>query len=179
LSRTDALTRLGNRRKFDADLATEIERSTRYGRPLSLIIADVDHFKRFNDVHGHQRGDEALAMVGTVLADEARATDTPYRYGGEEFVVIVREGDEESGHAMAERLRDRLEQRLGARLPGSALTASFGVAEFAPGQGPAALIARADAALYRAKDEGRNRVVRASEMRPSSISPLRPVPAAS
>src|SRR5207302_9851895 len=85
MSHTDALTRLPNRRRLDADLELEVARSRRHGRPLALIMLDVDHFKTFNDSHGHQAGDEILAEFGSTYAEALRATDTAYRFGGEEF----------------------------------------------------------------------------------------------
>jgi diguanylate cyclase (GGDEF)-like protein len=156
LSQTDALTRLFNRRRLDDDLVTETYRCQRYGRPLALIMLDVDHFKTFNDTHGHQRGDEVLEELGKVLTGVIRASDTAYRYGGEEFTVLCREATLQGGADLAERLRARLEQRLST----NGVTASFGVAAV-PGDGtdPATLVAAADRALYAAKRAGRNRVV--------------------
>jgi diguanylate cyclase (GGDEF)-like protein len=161
LTRTDALTQLANRRQLATDLSSEVKRSARYSRPLALIMLDVDHFKRFNDNHGHQRGDEILALFASVLSDELRSTDTAYRYGGEEFCVLVREGTEDTARLLAERIRQRIEQRMRAK--GSHLTASFGVAQLALGMETSGLVELADAAMYRAKASGRNRVVVAGE----------------
>ncbi|MBV8960519.1 MAG: diguanylate cyclase [Actinobacteria bacterium] len=156
LTQTDALTRLSNRRRLDDDLVTECYRSQRYGRPLAVIMLDVDHFKRFNDTHGHQRGDEVLEELGKLLTGVIRASDTAYRYGGEEFTVLCREATLDGAAGLAERLRARLEQRMAA----DNVTASFGVAA-APADGtePATLVGAADRALYAAKRGGRNRVV--------------------
>ena len=157
LAHTDALTGLANRRRLDADLAVECERSGRYQRPLALIMFDVDHFKQFNDTQGHQRGDELLQELATTVAATVRSTDTAYRYGGEEFAVLARETDAEHAQILAERLRRRIEEHFaGAVVP---VTASFGVGLVDPaGPSPVTVVASADAALYRAKAGGRNRV---------------------
>lgn len=160
LAHTDALTGLSNRRQLDQDLALECERSGRYERPLGLVMFDVDHFKRLNDTHGHQRGDEVLQELTAVVRDAVRSTDTVYRYGGEEFVILARETGHEDAAALAERLRRRIEEHFRAHGSPESVTASFGVALVPPSPpDPAQLIASADAALYRAKAEGRNRVV--------------------
>lgn len=160
LAHTDALTGLANRRQLDHDLAIECERSGRYERPLGLLMFDVDHFKRLNDTHGHQRGDEVLQELTAVVRDAVRSTDTVYRYGGEEFVVVARETGHEDSVALAERLRRRIEEHFGAHGSPEPVTASFGVALVPPSPpDPSQLIASADGALYRAKAEGRNRVV--------------------
>jgi diguanylate cyclase (GGDEF)-like protein len=155
LSQTDALTQLFNRRRLDADLESECYRANRYGRPLSFIMLDVDHFKRFNDRFGHQRGDEALEMVAKVIADTARESDTAYRFGGEELVVLCRETDLEGATELAERLRAAIERRMKPE----SVTASFGVAAVHPeGTAPEQLVQAADRAMYEAKEAGRNRV---------------------
>jgi diguanylate cyclase (GGDEF)-like protein len=155
LSQTDALTQLFNRRRLDADLESECYRANRYGRPLSFIMLDVDHFKRFNDRFGHQRGDEALEMVAKVIADTGRESDTAYRFGGEELVVLCRETDLEGATQLAERLRAAIERRMKPE----GVTASFGVAAVDPeGTAPEQLVQAADRAMYEAKDAGRNRV---------------------
>ncbi|MBV9042470.1 MAG: diguanylate cyclase, partial [Acidimicrobiia bacterium] len=155
LSQTDALTRLFNRRRLDSDLESECYRATRYGRPLTFVMLDVDHFKRFNDRFGHQRGDEALEMVAKVVADSARDSDTAYRFGGEELAVLCRETDVQGAAELAERLRAGIERRLKAE----GVTASFGVAAVGPGiSSPEELVKAADKALYAAKHAGRNQV---------------------
>jgi diguanylate cyclase (GGDEF)-like protein len=155
LSQTDALTRLFNRRRLDADLEAEVYRANRYGRPLSFIMLDIDHFKAFNDRFGHQRGDEALEMVAKVIVDIGRDSDTAYRFGGEELSVLCRETDLDGATELAERLRAAVERRMAAE----GVTASFGVADLSEGASPAELVGAADIALYQAKDRGRNRVV--------------------
>jgi diguanylate cyclase (GGDEF)-like protein len=157
-SEHDALTQLPNRRRLDADLALECERSSRYARPLAFVMLDLDHFKQINDALGHTRGDEVLQTVADVISGGLRASDTAYRYGGEELAIIVRESDLHGALLLADRLRERVASVFAAAGE-VAVTASFGVAALGPGTGlPAALVAAADAALYRAKREGRNRV---------------------
>lgn len=159
LAQTDGLTGLANRRRLDADLAAECERARRYRRPLALIMFDVDRFKAFNDAFGHLRGDEVLQDLAEVVSRVVRATDTAYRYGGEEFAVITRETDAEHAIVLAERLRSRIEQHFAAHGSLRPITASFGVGCAPPEQPTSeALLTSADAALYRAKAEGRNRV---------------------
>jgi diguanylate cyclase (GGDEF)-like protein len=164
-SLTDALTRLPNRRSFDRDLQREVDTSARYGTPVSLVMIDVDHFKRFNDRWGHQRGDEVLQEVASVLRSQARSTDTVYRFGGEELVVIARSTPAADAHELAERLRARIERHFPDDGDGGGVTASFGVSTIRPGWDPAALVASADAALYEAKQAGRNRVAVATDAR--------------
>lgn len=159
-SETDGLTKIFNRRKLDTDLKGEVARSLRYKRPLSLIMVDVDHFKAINDELGHQTGDEVLRSVAAIIGRRSRETDSAYRYGGEEFAVLLRETDLHSASEIAERLRNRISDGLHALVPGRPVTASLGVAAIS-GQVQAAdeLIEAADAALYQAKQTGRNRVV--------------------
>jgi diguanylate cyclase (GGDEF)-like protein len=157
-SQMDALTHLFNRRRLEQDLGVECTRSTRYRRPLSFVMLDVDNFKAFNDTHGHPRADTALQQVAEVLIGSVRATDTAYRYGGEEFCVLLRETSAEDGLHFANRLRERLALRF-ATGPMAGITASFGVAGFPAEMGSAqALVEAADAAMYESKRDGRNRV---------------------
>jgi diguanylate cyclase (GGDEF)-like protein len=159
LAHTDALTGLANRRRLDHELALECERSARYQRPFALIMFDVDHFKRVNDNNGHTRGDEILQQLAEVVRQEVRTTDSVYRYGGEEFVVLARETDHRDAGELAERLRARIEAHFSARGAVAPVTASFGIALVPPEDpDPARVVASADAALYRSKEGGRNRV---------------------
>jgi diguanylate cyclase (GGDEF)-like protein len=152
----DALTRSLNRRRLDEDLAAECRRSARYARPLSVIMLDVDHFKVFNDTHGHLRGDAILQSLAEALRGEVRATDSVYRYGGEEFVILLRETGAAAAGELAERLRRRLEQYF-EHDASARITASFGVAELDPSNTtPFAVVDAADRALYDAKRAGRN-----------------------
>jgi diguanylate cyclase (GGDEF)-like protein len=156
-SEHDPLTRLANRRRLEAELSLECERSLRYGRPVALIMLDLDHFKRVNDTHGHSRGDEILQGVAEIITSTLRSTDTAYRYGGEELVVLARESDSTAAMTLAERIRASIERSFGGEGEGS-VTASLGVA-LVPDHAasPKSLLAAADAALYVSKSEGRNR----------------------
>jgi len=164
LALTDALTGLPNRRAFADAMTREIARAQRSNTALSLMMLDVDHFKRLNDTHGHQAGDVVLAKVAAVLRSCLRIGDTPARYGGEEFVVMLPDAGPEGAAIVAERVRAALEATQVAGPQGIVLkaTASFGVASLQAGGGKdlaADLLRRADAAMYQAKSMGRNRVV--------------------
>jgi diguanylate cyclase (GGDEF)-like protein len=160
-SEHDALTRLANRRRLEADLALECDRSLRYARPLALIMLDLDHFKRLNDTYGHAKGDEVLQGVAETITNTLRSTDTAYRFGGEELVILARESDVPGAMELADRVRGAIERRYAGAGEGN-LTASFGVAGIPENAVSAkALIAAADQALYTAKEQGRNRVVAA------------------
>jgi len=126
----DALTKLYNRRRLEEDLETELKRSRRYGSPLSFVMLDVDHFKRFNDTYGHGKGDQILEELGNLLDTTVRNTDTAYRYGGEEFSVLLRETYAPGAAEFAERLRRRIEEHFQSTHPASPVTASIGVATF-------------------------------------------------
>jgi diguanylate cyclase (GGDEF)-like protein len=157
-SQVDVLTRLLNRRRLEEDLDSECKRCLRYKRPLAFVMLDVDHFKAFNDAHGHPKADTTLQEVANVIAGCVRTTDTAYRYGGEEFCILLRETSAQDAMHFAERLRLRIEQRFES---GQAprVTASFGVADFsAERASPPALVEAADAAMYASKRAGRNRV---------------------
>ncbi len=174
LSHTDALTHLPNRRRLELDLDLEVARSQRYNRPLACIMLDVDHFKKVNDVHGHQAGDEILSEFGSAFARSLRDSDTAYRYGGEEFCVLLRETDAHAAAVVAERLRLEIANRF-AGIRGSAMvTASLGVAAIPSDAIDAkTLVAAADRALYAAKAAGRNCVVRATPTRAVRVSTTR------
>ena len=164
LSSQDGLTGIANRRQFDEVLDLEWRRAHRAEAPISLLMIDIDHFKAFNDAHGHQRGDDYLKAVAAALRDGLnRPGDQVARYGGEEFVVILPATDDSGANACAERLRGNvLALEIPHDRPGAPLSAtvSIGVATAFPREGSssATLIAAADEALYRAKSEGRNRV---------------------
>jgi diguanylate cyclase (GGDEF)-like protein len=160
MSMTDPLTHLPNRRQLDHDLSTECERARRYRRSSALLMLDVDGFKAFNDRHGHIAADQILAEFGRLLAESIRGSDSAYRYGGDEFVVLVREASVAAASDLAERLRHLIEERFSVLPPDAPVTASFGVVgvdQVDPE--PATLLRAADEALYSAKDRGRNRVV--------------------
>jgi len=161
---TDELTGLRNRRHIHARLDEELVRARRSGRPLSVAMFDVDHFKRVNDRHGHDAGDAVLRAVAAMAQRACRASDLLARYGGEEFLAVLPETDADAAGGIAERLRAWLEaMRVDHGGAAITVTASFGVATLDPASpGPAdgaALLKRADEALYRAKGAGRNRVV--------------------
>lgn len=159
LSVTDQLTGLFNRRRLMEVLAAEIQRSRRHEHAFSLLIMDVDHFKKFNDAYGHLAGDRVLAGVADVLREVTRDIDLAARYGGEEFVAVLPETDLDEAVDVAERIRSALAARI---FEGRRVTLSAGAAEFPRhGEDAQSLLAAADAALYRAKEEGRNRVKRA------------------
>lgn len=159
LADMDGLTHLPTRRRFEADIDEEWQRCRRYGRPLSLVMVDLDHFKQLNDTHGHLFGDQVLRGAAEALAGVLRSGDTAYRYGGEEFAVILRETGLEDAHPAAERLRLAVSE---VTIPehGVLVTASAGVAERQASMAHhTELVAVADQALYDAKHAGRDRVV--------------------
>jgi diguanylate cyclase (GGDEF)-like protein len=154
----DPLTGCHNRRGFDEILQMEVARARRYGRPLSLVLLDIDHFKRINDDFGHEVGDNALQRIGRAVRHTFRNTDSACRYGGEEFALIFPETPKDEGAKLAERLRILVESLPpNAEVP-RALTASFGVACFPDdAESIPDLVRAADRALYQAKTNGRNR----------------------
>ena len=156
----DALTGLPNRRHFDMSLASRVAELAGYGRRFGLLIADIDHFKRVNDQHGHAVGDIALRTIARTLLDSSRASDDVARVGGEEFAMTITDANEAALRAIAERFR-ALVERTSVRTDGRDIraTISIGGTIAAVGASAEAIYDRADAALYRAKTEGRNRVV--------------------
>ncbi|NMB76235.1 MAG: diguanylate cyclase [Myxococcales bacterium] len=161
---TDELTRLPNRREMNTRLQIEWNRSRRFGTPLALLMVDIDHFKRYNDVNGHLLGDRALTGVARVLKQNTRQVDTVARFGGEEFVVLLPGEDRESAAAVAEKLCRAVARNQFPRMetqPGGHLSISIGVASHPEdAASPDELLHRADLALYAAKEGGRGRVVR-------------------
>ena len=151
---TDPLTRLENRRKIQRVLAHEFDRAVRYGRPLSVVIFDIDHFKRVNDTHGHPIGDMVLKAVARRIKRKMRTTDHFGRWGGEEFILICPETDEAGATRIAERMRRAIKQRSVGRA--GRVTASFGVSSCRGTGEPAQLIEQADQFLYVAKQSGRD-----------------------
>ena len=176
MANTDGLTGLYNHRHLQERLEMEVERADRYGRPLSVIMADLDHFKSFNDAFGHPRGDELLIAVARTLRQLSRATDILARYGGEEFTLVLPETSAAEARVLAERVRqcvaaleiDAVPTRRGAE-PG--VTLSLGVAAYLPGDSKEDLIEAADVALYQAKRAGRDRV-HVAEENPGEAEPL-------
>lgn len=152
----DALTRLYNRRTYDSEIESELARSQRYRSPLSLILFDIDFFKKINDKYGHNTGDKVLVSIAKLVEGSIRETDSVYRVGGEEFAVIIPETRVEVGRKLAEKLRSKIENypfEIGTKV-----TISLGLAGFHPGITKDQLYKNADKALYRAKNGGRNRV---------------------
>jgi two-component system chemotaxis response regulator CheY len=163
LARHDPLTRLGNRRSLQEDLAVLDARSRRYGRRFAVAVCDIDRFKAYNDRYGHQAGDEALRAVAATMAGQVRSGDGVYRYGGEEFVLVLPEQTLQNARVAVERVRTAVEQLAIAHHAGGppgVVTLSAGIAAFCPGDAASIeeLLKRADAALYQAKAAGRNQV---------------------
>jgi diguanylate cyclase len=158
-SRIDALTRIANRRAFDDEMAKNYAVFQRQGRPFSLILADVDHFKKFNDCHGHRAGDEVLRGIAGVLRQTARGTDIVARYGGEEFAIVLPGASIEEAQQAAERARQAIEKTR-VRFEGKdlAVTISLGVAQLLSSERDSLMIQRTDEALYASKHAGRNQV---------------------
>ena len=159
---SDPLTSLKNRRSFDITLAAEIAATRTSSKPLSLIMADIDHFKSINDRYGHPAGDDVLKWFSKILQGNMKGRDTVARYGGEEFAIILPQTTLDNAVTLAGQIRQQLESTLWKK-PGAPntmlrVTASFGVAQLADGEGTSGIIQRADAKLYESKSGGRNRV---------------------
>ncbi len=154
---TDALTGLYNRRYFNNNLKVESERSDRYGPHLSLILLDVDFFKKYNDTFGHTEGDKVLSMIGNIIKKCIRQTDSGCRYGGEEFAVILPQSDIDSASLTAERIRKCVESETAELNDG--VTISAGISQYQLKQNLSEFIKNSDSALYKAKESGRNCVI--------------------
>jgi len=155
----DPLTGAGNRIALDQSLAREIEIARRQQQPLSVLMLDIDHFKTINDTHGHATGDEVLRAVSHTIKDRLRNIDQVFRFGGEEFLIVMTNTGRESAALVGERLRNAALQ-LTYPVQGSPveLTVSLGCSTLLPGESPDSLVRRADTALYAAKRQGRNRL---------------------
>lgn len=157
LSITDGLTRLFNSRYFYERMDVEIERARRYRRPLSLLLLDIDDFKRFNDQYGHLAGDRVLRRLGALILDTLRENDTAYRYGGEEFTILLPETDADQAAVVGERLRTAFaEEEFESE---TRKTISIGVSEYDGQEDAKSFVGRVDEAMYAAKRAGKNRVV--------------------
>lgn len=158
---TDFLTGLGNRRALMEQMPIIRAKAARPEEAVSLILFDLDHFKRINDEYGHDAGDSVLMAIGEAVKDHLRPYDYAARMGGEEFCIVLPGADLSAAETVAERLRRAVESRVVEPLPEGRITCSFGVAQARPNERLQELLLRADAALYTAKDQGRNVVVRA------------------
>lgn len=167
-SMIDPLTQISNRKAFDRAMDAVIEKAQNTGETFGLVMVDIDHFKAFNDNHGHTIGDQVLRLVGSTLDKQSKNVDIAARYGGEEFGVILPGANLEEATKMAERLREAIQSReLLKRSTKEVLgkvTASFGVCVYREGDTVISVIERADACLYAAKRNGRNRVVSEAEL---------------
>ena len=160
LSIIDDLTQLYNSRHFYNQLQKEIDRVDRYGHPLILLLLDLDDFKQFNDLYGHIEGDKALLRFGQVLKGCLRQTDSAYRYGGEEFTVIMPVTSIEAGAVAAERIRSKLKEEIFSPVPGkqACLTVSIGLAQYRSREDIKAFVNRVDKLMYEAKKNGKDRI---------------------
>lgn len=167
-SMLDPLTKIANRKSFDEGLETAVAGAHTGGQPLCLLIADIDHFKNFNDTYGHQTGDQVLRLVAMTIKSNIKGKDLAARYGGEEFVAILPSTDLEGAVIVAENVRKAIQAKeLLKRSTNEKLgriTASFGVAAFRPSDTSSSLLERADRCLYAAKHAGRNKVVSENEL---------------
>jgi diguanylate cyclase len=167
-ARTDTLTGLPNRRALDEFFRNAQIAAMEKGEPLSVLLLDIDHFKKFNDNFGHGVGDQVLRLMAQVLRDKVRDVDLPARYGGEELIAVLPTADLAAANVVAERIRCAIAEchitrrSTGENLP--TITVSVGVAQFRPGEAMTDLIERCDRALYLAKGSGRNRVTTESEL---------------
>jgi diguanylate cyclase (GGDEF)-like protein len=159
MSHTDELTEVGNRRSFDLRFREEISRSSRFGHTFSLLMIDIDGFKKFNDEFGHPKGDAVLRALGGLMRSASREGDVPCRVGGEEFAFILPETGKSDGLVFAERFRRRVESSVMAPDSLNPITVSIGLAAFPDdGRNPDEIVWAADEALYESKRAGRNRV---------------------
>ncbi|MBF0118625.1 MAG: diguanylate cyclase [Desulfobacterales bacterium] len=160
LAITDGLTNLYNSRHFYNQLELEICRINRYGHALSLLLLDIDYFKHYNDTYGHLEGDKVLIRLGQTIRICLRKMDSAYRYGGEEFAVLLPNTKGQEATAVAQRIRSTVESEQFNPLPDiiAKVTVSIGVTEYCPNENMFAFVQRADKALYTSKDQGRNRI---------------------
>ena len=160
LAITDGLTKLYNLRHFYNQLEIEIDRSNRYGHILALLLLDIDHFKVYNDTYGHLEGDKVLIRLGQIIKSCLRTMDSAYRYGGEEFTIILPETTGEEANNVANRLKTAVELECFLPEPGKiyTITISIGVTEYSKSEQISEFILRADKAMYKSKAKGRNRI---------------------
>ncbi len=156
LSTTDPLTGITNRKLYEQELSMEIVKHERYGNPLTMIIFDIDHFKLVNDTYGHSAGDSVLIELTRLVREHIRKTDIFARFGGEEFIVLTPDCDLDCARKLAEKIRETVEEHTFSIV--KTITCSFGIATLRKGESKQAMFERADAAVYLAKTNGRNRV---------------------
>lgn len=163
LALTDGLTGIANRRCFDERLQELTDEATSENKPLCLLIGDIDHFKAFNDTHGHRVGDQVLKQVALTLTQCIKGRDLAARYGGEEFAVILPETDLSGAHKLSDQICQAIaKKKIILKASGEslgAITMSLGATQYVPGENPSLMVERADRGLYQAKREGRNRTV--------------------
>ena len=171
---TDPLTGIPNRKLFESRLREAARNAVETSEPLALLMLDIDHFKRFNDTYGHQLGDQVLRLVAKTLADGVKGRDTPARFGGEEFVIVLPQTRLENAVTLAEQIRRTMARHKVVRKDTGeeygVIALSVGASVYRPGEDLADLIRRADAALYHAKHTGRNRVVAEDDVPPEVFS---------
>jgi len=160
LAITDGLTKLYNSRYFYKQLDSEVNRAKRYNHPLTLLFMDIDYFKRYNDTYGHLEGDKVLVSIGKIIKSCLRKMDTAYRYGGEEFTVILPETNRGEVMTVAKRIKDAMEnEKFSPQSEKSiSITISIGATEYCPGERISTLVQRADKAMYLSKQRGRNQI---------------------
>jgi diguanylate cyclase (GGDEF)-like protein len=160
LAITDGLTKLYNSRYFYTQLEMEIDRMNRYNHPLSLLLLDIDNFKMFNDTYGHLDGDKVMIRLGETIKNCLRDMDTAYRYGGEEFTVLLPETTIDEAVTVAQRIQTKLlsEEFVSMNGEKNRITLSVGITEYSPKEDLAGFIARADKAMYLSKDRGKNTI---------------------
>ena len=160
LAITDGLTKLYNSRYFYKQLDSEVNRAKRYNHPRTLLFMDIDYFKRYNDTYGHLEGDKVLVSIGKIIKSCLRKMDTAYRYGGEEFTVILPETNRGEVMTVAKRIKDAMEnEKFSPQSEKSiSITISIGATEYCPGERISALVQRADKAMYLSKQRGRNQI---------------------
>ncbi|MDO9516402.1 MAG: GGDEF domain-containing protein [Syntrophales bacterium] len=160
LSIIDDLTQLYNSRYFHVQLKSEIGRSNRYEHPLTLLLLDLDDFKAFNDAYGHVEGDQVLSRLGQVMKRCLRETDSAYRYGGEEFTIILPMTPNKEGATIAERIRVEFKKETFSHVPGQDIhvTVSIGLAQYKTQEEMKAFVHRADQFMYQGKRDGKDRV---------------------
>ncbi len=160
LAVTDGLTKLYNARRFYYTIELEMNRSNRYNHPLGLLMLDIDDFKLYNDTYGHLEGDKALVAIGRAITSILRTMDSAYRYGGEEFTVILPETNIAEAATVAQRIRTEIESLQFFPEPGEpiSISISVGVTQYKPEEDAASFVQRADKAMYLSKNHGKNRV---------------------